>query len=546
MKEIAKNIFFALSVLSLPLGLGAMEHSEATQVAEAYHDDGGYGPIDSKAELGDVDDQVTSQDKVLRKYEIAVAERLIAIVCDKNLTDEAKRRALELALQTADVNAKDRDGRTPLHFACSRNNNLAMVKYLVGQGADVNAVILGGLFYKGFTPLHCACSNNNLDQVEYLIGQGAGVNAKDVNGWTLLHRACNSLGMVKCLVEQGVDINAVITDDLYKGWTSLHFACSNNDLAMVKYLVGQGADVNAVITDGIYKNRWRPLLFGCLYNNLGVVKCLVEQGAGVDAKNEHDKTPRGTATHPKVKSYLEMVEDFYAVNAKTMTFEAFAKKYLINANMVKYETAKELMAEIAQTGGLSLQKRAEIQKCLKYAELTLESDRKSKVFADYARMYTSSGNTVRMDNIADIYALLHLGRKHFFDAFSSFVEKHGLLDFSGGECGEMGPERHWMLFDCATRRGPQRDLWLKECFALIGKEYPFEKTSVFEEAVTKYLSKLPAKEQERLTKEKNELVQKKNMFLAIPQKPGQTPFARPYGFTEKCILAKGLKIKFHK
>jgi hypothetical protein len=96
-----------------------------------------------------------------------------------------------------------------------------------------------------------------------------------------------------------------------------------------------------------------------------------------------------------------------------------------------------------------------------------------------------------------------------------------------------------MLFDCATRRGPQRDLWLKECFALIGKEYPFEKTSVFEEAVTKYLSKLPAKEQERLTKEKNESVQKRNMFLAIPKKPGQTGFAAKN-------LVKDLKITFKK
>ncbi|MCL5436693.1 MAG: hypothetical protein M1549_02345, partial [Candidatus Dependentiae bacterium] len=80
-KIMKKYAFFALFVALLPLGLGAMEQGEATQVAEAYHNDGGYGPVDSKVELGDVDDQVTSQDyEALRKYEIAVAEKLIAIV----------------------------------------------------------------------------------------------------------------------------------------------------------------------------------------------------------------------------------------------------------------------------------------------------------------------------------------------------------------------------------------------------------------------------------------------------------------------------------
>ncbi|MCL5436354.1 MAG: hypothetical protein M1549_00550, partial [Candidatus Dependentiae bacterium] len=66
-----------------------------------------------------------------------------------------------------------------------------------------------------------------------------------------------------------------------------------------------------------------------------------------------------------------------------------------------------------------------------------------------------------------------------------------------------------------------------------------EKTSAFEEMVTKYLSKLPVMEQERLTKEKNELVQKRNMFLAIPKKPGQTGSAAKN-------LVKDLKITFKK
>lgn len=40
----------------------------------------------------------------------------------------------------ANVNAKDRDGTTPLHLAATLNN-LEMVKLLLSNGANVNAEV---------------------------------------------------------------------------------------------------------------------------------------------------------------------------------------------------------------------------------------------------------------------------------------------------------------------------------------------------------------------------------------------------------------------
>jgi len=67
-----------------------------------------------------------------------------------------------------------RGGRTLLHFACeSENTSVAMVKYLVDKGADINQED-----FVGTTPLLSACSNPqaDLDIVQYLIAKGAKVN----------------------------------------------------------------------------------------------------------------------------------------------------------------------------------------------------------------------------------------------------------------------------------------------------------------------------------------------------------------------------------
>jgi ankyrin repeat protein len=50
--------------------------------------------------------------------------------------------------QGADVNARDRYGRTALYLA-AENGQLSIVQYLVDQGTDVNAIDA-----LGTTPLH--------------------------------------------------------------------------------------------------------------------------------------------------------------------------------------------------------------------------------------------------------------------------------------------------------------------------------------------------------------------------------------------------------
>jgi hypothetical protein len=79
----------------------------------------------------------------------------------------------------ADVNARDRKGRTPLHTALWRTDNIA--ELLISKGADIHAVDSGG-----WTPLHYASNFSLKESVSLLLAHGANMNAQDKKGYTAL------------------------------------------------------------------------------------------------------------------------------------------------------------------------------------------------------------------------------------------------------------------------------------------------------------------------------------------------------------------------
>ena len=101
----------------------------------------------------------------------------------------------------ADVNARDNDGKTPLHYA----SKLDVVKHLVEHGADVNA-----RDNNGRSPLTYVCEyaqkdyQNSMYIIEYLLKHGADVNAKNNNNDTPLMYACNpeNMKVFEYLLEQ--------------------------------------------------------------------------------------------------------------------------------------------------------------------------------------------------------------------------------------------------------------------------------------------------------------------------------------------------------
>ena len=122
----------------------------------------------------------------------AAAMELQVLGCDTSKDASGAKRMsksyraiVELLLDKGvDINAKSKDGRTPLHLAIAFDRSsgaVEMLKLLIASGADVNT-----RDKQGETPLHTAASAGNKDIVEALIGAGADVNATDGKGATPL------------------------------------------------------------------------------------------------------------------------------------------------------------------------------------------------------------------------------------------------------------------------------------------------------------------------------------------------------------------------
>jgi Ankyrin repeats (3 copies)/Ankyrin repeats (many copies) len=125
-----------------------------------------------------------------------------------------------------------------IHKAVKAGDN-ALVQELIQANADVNAKDK-----EGKTALHWVARVGNTEILQCLLDNGANINLLEINGWTALRYAVakGRLEIVACLITNGADINAKTHQG---GYTSLHDACAFGRLEIVKYLINNGADIHA-------------------------------------------------------------------------------------------------------------------------------------------------------------------------------------------------------------------------------------------------------------------------------------------------------------
>eukprot|EP00092_Neocalanus_flemingeri_P032202 GFUD01035000.1.p1 GENE.GFUD01035000.1~~GFUD01035000.1.p1 ORF type:complete len:809 (+),score=203.98 GFUD01035000.1:476-2902(+) len=219
-----------------------------------------------------------------------------------------------LEYEAVDVDVRTSEGRTPLMFAATLD--LAIVKYLVSVGADVDAVdqdgetvihrlirnpsdsrawardwefpkILDYLVNIAKAPLNTPnklgvfpvqlAINRNPHYVQQLITLGVWVNITTENGDNLLHLAAAKydLEAMKTFIENGVDVNS----RNMKGETPLFHVFGS--VERVKLLVDAGADMNITNNEGasVVFLAGELVLFDS--NGWDAVKYLVESGAAL-------------------------------------------------------------------------------------------------------------------------------------------------------------------------------------------------------------------------------------------------------------------------
>ena len=201
-------------------------------------------------------------------------------------------------------------GDKPLLFWALFNRLSKIARILIEKGANVHHKLVKGFdpLEIGCTPLHAACHYGNLGLVKILVDKGVDINAKDITHSTPLHYALNTIHFKKAskmktliayfLIKKGSDVDCF--DD--SNMTPLIYAVKNGQLELVKILVQKGAKVEA---GPDYYGR--NLLFNTVeVGNFEIAKCLVENGANL---NFQETTFGNTPLHVAIKKQsMEIIQ----------------------------------------------------------------------------------------------------------------------------------------------------------------------------------------------------------------------------------------------
>ena len=226
----------------------------------------------------------------------------------------------------ADVNAKDKNGRTGLWYAVRYNNDPEVIKALIAAGADVNGGKDG--------PVVLSCLIGNSEIVKILIAAGAEITAKDkeyiIAGSVFLgyriqslfkkrfKRNVNVVEAVKAMVLMDI-LDAKDTDGKA---LLLRFADSESmsgNLEIVKAMIEAGADVNVADKDGVTVLMSVVGSSGLIGGNrLEITRALLSAGADVNAKSKNGGTAlmKAASSNGDFEILKELIAAGADINAK--------------------------------------------------------------------------------------------------------------------------------------------------------------------------------------------------------------------------------------
>ncbi len=207
--------------------------------------------------------------------------RVVRIV--KSGDHAALRAAL---IRPVDVNAREVDGTTALHWA-ARNDDAEAVRLLLKAGAQPDAANRYSV-----TPIALAAANGDAPIVEALVAAGADPNTTPPAGEPVLMTAARagSVETVRCLISHGADVNA---HERSLGETALIWAAAGDHADVVKLLIANGADLDGRSNLADFPRRqtglvvlprgqWTALMFAARQGAVNAARVLVDAGASLN------------------------------------------------------------------------------------------------------------------------------------------------------------------------------------------------------------------------------------------------------------------------
>ncbi|KAK6360966.1 SH3 and multiple ankyrin repeat domains protein 2 [Orbilia blumenaviensis] len=193
-------------------------------------------------------------------------------------------------------------------ISCVRESGMAIMEYLVQNGANINAVLerayygcalIAACFTPTMSPL-----NNISERITFLVEHGADVNLeikRGEYGSALAAFAAveaifgeeKSVAGMQYLIEKGARVNERLSSGIYG--CALISAAVHGGLKSMKFLIENGADVNLVARTGTYRSAlevvtgryklevyWESHSDRGSQNRISAIKLLLDNGADVD------------------------------------------------------------------------------------------------------------------------------------------------------------------------------------------------------------------------------------------------------------------------
>ncbi|GLA98226.1 hypothetical protein AtubIFM57143_006165 [Aspergillus tubingensis] len=155
-------------------------------------------------------------------------------------------------------NARSSDNKTPLIYACTRGEQVGVVKRLLDAGANPDLVS-----DRGFSALHCAIESKSDDLVQLLLKQGTPLPSATETGVTILGSAVQHRmsSVVELLLQRGAN-----PFEIHRGKTVIEWAIMDDNPAYLNHMVHYGIGM----VDA--ESRFTPLHLAAMIGNLELIE----------------------------------------------------------------------------------------------------------------------------------------------------------------------------------------------------------------------------------------------------------------------------------